>query len=435
MFDSAYCPSPLCAPCRAAFLTGTRVHQVRMYSNCSVFQDRYNNPEYPEHNFPTFGGALASAGVHMAYVGKVDAHADSGRLGFSEMMIPGDRKPPGDWHISRRPLQVRFGAHYVATSYGPVDTDGPDRRVARALEWIRTSGRRLNDESKPWALTVSISPPHFSHRPPRQYWDLYPKPDLPVYGREQEAARHPYSLDHRKHFEDDHPDWTPENVRGNRRGYWGLVTYVDRMLGQLVSALGEAGLAENTVVAYTSDHGEMLGKFGMWRKCTLYEDSARVPLIVAGPGFQRGKRVRTPVDLHDLQASLFRAFGREAAKPRGWLGTPLQDMAGDDPDRVVFSEYHGHGNRASHYMVRRDNWKLIHYSEAPAQLFDLDNDPNELANLAGKYPEKLNALMAELRVICSPEDENTRAERFIREQLAEIRSKYTAAMDSPEKED
>jgi choline-sulfatase len=424
LFENAYCPSPLCAPSRAAFLTGRRVHEVRMYSNCTVFNDRFNNPAYPERDFQTWGGALAAAGVHTAYIGKVDAHASSDRLGFSEMIMPGDRAAPGDCNISRMPLQVRAGAHSVATSYGPVDVDGPDRKVGKALEWIATSGRKLNDAGKPWALTVSISPPHFSHRPPRQDWDLYPDPDLPAYGREQESAQHPYSLDHRKHFQDDHADWTAENIRGNRRGYWGLVSYVDRMLGQLVTALNDAGLGGNTVVVYTSDHGEMLGKFGMWRKCTLYEDSALIPLIVAGPGFDRGRRVRTPVDIHDLQAALFRAFGQDSARPKDWLGSPLQDAKTDDPDRVVFSEYHGHSKRASHYMIRKGNWKYIYYCEAPAQLFNLDEDPNELVNLARRCPEKLRELDRELREICSPEDENLRAERCIREQLAEIQTNY-----------
>jgi len=167
-----------------------------------------------------------------------------------------------------------------------------------------------------------------------------------------------------------------------------------------------------------SDHGEMLGKFGMWWKCSLYEDSVRVPVIAAGPSFAHGATVRTPVDLHDVQAALFRSVG--AQPPLDWVGTPLQDIPANDTERVVFAEYHGHGTRAGAYMVRRANDKYIHYAEAPDQLFDLQNDPDELENLAEQRPEIVRDMKAALRAICSPEQENERAERFIQAQLAAL---------------
>ena len=160
----------------------------------------------------------------------------------------------------------------------------------------------------------------------------------------------------------------------------------------------------------------MLGKFGLWWKCNLLDDAARIPCIAAGPDFGSGMRVKTPVDLHDLQASVFSLTG--ATRPQAWLGTPLQNQATDDPDRAVFAEYHGHGTRAGSFMVRRGNWKLIHNIEAEDQLFDLGNDPEELENRVAADPGKAEELGAVLASICDPAAEDRRAEAFYEQQVA-----------------
>ncbi|MFO7958295.1 MAG: hypothetical protein R6X33_14510 [Candidatus Brocadiia bacterium] len=161
----------------------------------------------------------------------------------------------------------------------------------------------------------------------------------------------------------------------------------------------------------------MLGKFGMWWKCSLYEDSARVPLLAAGPDFPSGVAVETPVQLLDLQAELFRIFG--ANRPEAWHGRPLAD-ATEEPNRVAFCEYHGHGTRSGAYMVRKGDWKLIYCMEAPNRLFNLREDPEELDNRCADEPEKAAELEAELRRICSPERENRRAHAFEEAQLAAV---------------
>ena len=204
-------------------------------------------------------------------------------------------------------------------------------------------------------------------------------------------------------------------VRGLRRGYYACVSFIDGQLGRLLSALAETGLERTTNLVYTSDHGEMLGKFGMWWKCSLLEDAARIPCIAAGPDFESGVRVTTPVDLHDLQASVFALTG--AGRPEPWLGTPFGTLARDDRDRVVFSEYHGHGTRAGAFMLRRGDWKLIHNVDAPDQLFDLGNDPDELENRYEACPAEAEELSATLAGICDPAAEDREAEAFWERQL------------------
>ena len=159
----------------------------------------------------------------------------------------------------------------------------------------------------------------------------------------------------------------------------------------------------------------MLGKFGLWWKCSLLEDAARVPCIAAGPDFESGVRTATPVDLHDVQATVFALTG--AQHPKDWLGAPLGTLASDDRDRVVFSEYHGHGTRAGAFMVRQGDWKLIHNVQAPDQLFDLARDPEEIENRYGACPAKAGELSAALAGICDPASEDREAEAFWERQL------------------
>ena len=260
---------------------------------------------------------------------------------------------------------------------------------------------------RPWVLYVNLVKPHFPHFCTERLWDKYrDHDDVPAHGTEAETAQHPYAEDLRRHFEVEHAQ--EHQVRGLRRGYYACVSFIDEQLGRLLSAVGEAGLEDTTNVVYTSDHGEMLGKFGLWWKCSLLEDAARIPCIAAGPDFGSGVQVVTPVDLHDLQASVFSLTG--ARQPENWLGVPLGTLPNDDRNRVVFSEYHGHGTRAGAFMVRQRDWKLIHNVEAPDQLFDLGSDPEELENRYEACSPKAEELSAAPAGICDPAAEDRAAE-------------------------
>ncbi len=398
VFEHAYCPSPLCAPSRASFLAGKPAHQLQVYNNCNL----------DEFTYPSYGGVLREQGVHTAYAGKVDAYAPANALGFAELILPGDRAKPGDTNFTRQPLAIRADGSRRAQGYGVrADAFAKDTRVVdRAVEWLE---RRAPALDAPWTLTVNTGAPHFPHYVTQELWDKYADgADLPAYGPDREPAAHPYARDLRAHFQTD--AFTEEQIRGLRRGYLGGVEYVDRQLGRLLDALDASGRREDTVVVYTSDHGEMLGKFGLWWKCSLYEDSARVPLIAAGPGFAPATRARTPVSLLDVQAAIFHALGK--VRPPDWWGAPLQTIPADDPTRAVFAEYHGHGTRSGAFMVRRGPWKLLYNLAAPHQLFNLEEDPHELRNRTASEPAVLTDLERELRRFCSPEQENRRAHEF-----------------------
>ena len=413
LFEHAYCPSPLCVPSRSAFLTGKRVHAVQAYGN-----NRLGIPA-ETHGL---GAVLGDEDVHTVFVGKVHAYRPSTELGFSETIETHEGASGFDEGQQRRPLAVREGADLRFDRYGPHEPPwGRDVGfMDAAVEWLQTRAPTLQ---RPWVLYVNLVRPHFPHFCTQDLWDSYrDHGDLPEHGVESATAQHPYAVDLRTHFQLDNV--AEEHVRGLRRGYYACVSFIDEQLGRLLSALVEADLASNTNLVYTSDHGEMLGKFGLWWKCNLLEDAARIPCIAAGPDFAAGARVATPVDLHDLQASVFSTTG--ASHPASWLGTPLQDLAADDGDRVVFSEYHGHGTRAGSFMVRRGDWKLIHNVAAPDQLFDLANDPEELDNRLEANPNKAEELAAALAEVCDPEAEDRKAEAFWEKQVELHRRESTA---------
>lgn len=410
VYSNAYCSSPLCFPSRSSFMSGRRVHEIQAYSNSNLNV----NPD-----FPSYGSILDQQGIYAVHIGKVDVYNQGENLGFTEMIQPKDRPQPGDMNFGRNPLRIRKGAAERANGFGVRETafDKDIDKVDTAIAWLSSFGTTLE---QPWCLVVNIVNPHFPQWNTEEFWSMYPEGgDLPKYGKECESANHPYAQDLRAHFEADL--FTEDQVRGLRRGYLGNVSFVDRQLGRLMDALQELGLSDTTTMMYTSDHGEMLGKFGMWWKGSLYEDSVRVPCIAAGPDYLPGKIVKTPVDLLDIQAAICKSVG--AQRPKDWTGVPLQDIADNDPERVVFSEYHGHGTRSGAYMIRKGDWKLIYYMNAPHQLFQLADDPEELHNVYAIHPAKALELEAELRRICSPEKENESAHAFQDEQMRTYESR------------
>ncbi len=407
LFRNAYCPSPLCLPCRAAFTAGRYAHDVQAYNNSNVNLSS---------NFESWGRALSEQNVHSVMVGKVDAFDRAEHLGWSEILVAGDRAFPGDTNQARKPLQLREGASERANQYGPHEDPykHDDVVIENALQWLED---RASDLGKPFVLAINFLAPHFPHYTTQELWEKYASvEDMPSIGLDQATARHPRAKELRDHFETE--VFSEEDVRGLRRGYYACIDYVDQQLGRLRNTLNRLELSDTTNLIYASDHGEMLGKFGMWWKCSLHEDSVRVPIIASGPDFQGGRVVETPVSLMDLQAEFFAST--RVPRPDDMVGEPLQSIAENDPKRVVFSEYHGHGNSESSFMVRQGDWKLVYHINAPHQLFNLASDPDELSNLYDQEHKKAQELESELRKICDPEIENKRADEFVEAQLKHI---------------
>jgi choline-sulfatase len=193
--------------------------------------------------------------------------------------------------------------------------------------------------------------------------------------------------------------------------YLAIVSHLDEQIGQVLQALDAQGLAGRTRIIYTSDHGEAVGQHGLVGKCTLYETSMAVPLIMAGPGVAAGQVVDQPVSHVDLFPTILEAFGVAPAAEDGDLhGQSMWPaLAGKRWPRRIFGEYHGTGSRVAGYMLRDGADKLIYHPGLPPQLFDLAIDPDETTDLAAMRPARVAALEAALRAILDPEATDARA--------------------------
>jgi choline-sulfatase len=173
--------------------------------------------------------------------------------------------------------------------------------------------------------------------------------------------------------------FNPARVRRAIAAYFGMVTFLDHNIGRLLAALGETGLAAGTNVIYTSDHGDNLGNRGLWGKSNLYEDAAGVPMIMAGPGVPQGIVCHEPVSLVDGFPTILAGVGLQPHPDDAALpGRNLFEVArGRAAPRTVLSQYHAVGAPTGAFMIRKGDFKYIHYVGMPPQLFDLAADPLE----------------------------------------------------------
>ncbi len=380
-FTSAYTASPVCVPARAAFALGKYIHQIGFWDNA----DAYDGSQ------PSWHHVLRDSGHEVVSIGKLHFNRSGDDHGFSEEQIPMhilDGK--GDLlGLVREDIPRRGGAKKMSAMAGPGESTYTlyDRDIcARAQVWLRENAKRQHD--KPWVLFVSFVAPHFPLTAPPEHYYRYFNQELPMpklYARE-ERTKHPYLEDYRNSFCYDDYFESPADVHRALSGYFGLVSFLDEHLGKITRVISELGLDDTTDVIYTSDHGDNLGARGLWGKSTMYDEIAGVPLIAAGSGFPKGKVVDTPVSHVDAFPTIIESSGESFQGLKDTHpGVSLVDLANDaQPERTVLSEYHGMGSSTGAYMVRVGKYKYVHYVKYQPQLFDLEQDPDEIEDLSAK---------------------------------------------------
>lgn len=406
-FDNAYTPSPICIPARASFATGTQVFEHRCWSSAEPY---YGQQE-------SWMQRLRAQGHRVVVIGKQHYRSAKDDTGFSEQILPmylandGKGWPQG---LQRKPMAEFPDAEEMARLIGPGETSYTqyDRDItAAAVEWLQN---RSAAAGKPWVLFVSFICPHFPLSAPQQFFDLYRDVELPApYDRDaSERLRHPV-IDQMREFWDYADYFNPVSEIEGLRNYYGLCSFLDDNIRQVLDALQNTGLADSTTTIYTSDHGDMIGNHGIWGKSYMYEDSVGIPMTLTGPGIGPGDNA-TPVSLTDLAATIERAVGVENETPAAaWQGRALQDFV-DRPDaeRSVLSEYHDGGSPCGFYMLRQGPWKYVYFAEGnPALLFNMEQDPRELRNLADDsgHAEIAGAMKQRLLRILDPEAVNRQA--------------------------
>ena len=378
MFSNTYCASPLCTPSRMSFMTGRHVHRN---------PGGWDNTSHLSLDAATWAHALRAVGYDCVLAGK-QHFPDPGQLhGFREQIA-------FDLHGSQSHGQADWsqGVPISPHPWPGVAQAGPGR--TRELDVddgvTEASVRYITEASRseqPWAMHVGYIAPHFPLVAPQAYWDLYDTGaiDLPVIPEGHLAALPPLMQRMRGAF--GLADFTDDEVRRARHGYYALCTYLDDQVGVLVDTLEATGQLANTVIIYTSDHGEMAGEHGMWRKSNFYEHSVRVPLIIAGPANVVGRRVDEPVSHVDLIATIIEMSG--ADRLPGMDGSSLLPLARGDQGAItswpgeVFAEYLAHGVASPVAMLRHGRYKLIYSLDDPPILFDLETDPGEFHDLGG----------------------------------------------------
>ena len=406
VFENAYCNSPICVPSRASLATGEYVHRTGYWDSAAPYDGRV----------PSWHHRLRDAGYDVVSIGKLHFRGADDDHGFSEVLHPVHVVDGiGDVHgLLRTEKRIREVARALAAEAGrgPSPYTRFDSRVADAtVRWIRERGRR--SDRNPWALFSSMVSPHYPLIAPEEFYDLYSHLDLPgprLYGK-ADRPDHPVIAHYRETWNyDDFFD--VERLDAGIKAYYGLCSFLDFQIGRILAALAESGFDDDTLVIYSSDHGESLGNRGLWGKSVMYEESSGVPLLISGPGIAGGQRCPTPVSLVDIYPTVVATMcGTLDARERALPGDNLIALARERPtDRVVFSELHDDGSLTGEFMVRQGSWKLVYYVDYPPQLFDLSADPFEETDLAGR-PETHDVqerLYEELRRIVDPVDVNRR---------------------------
>ncbi|MEO0792474.1 MAG: sulfatase-like hydrolase/transferase [Pseudomonadota bacterium] len=405
-FTNAYTPSPICVPARAAFASGRYPHQNRLWDNAMPYTGEPQG----------WGHALQMKGVPVESIGKLHYRHEEDPAGFDVEHIP--MFVAGGvgmvWaSIRKKEERINMPGRMLGDYIGPGEstyTEYDRAVVARTQSWLRD--RAASGDARPWCLYVGLVAPHFPLVVPPEFLDLYPLDALPPVKLHPNDGytRHPWievqneMMDSEAKFHNDAERLTAIAA------YYGLCTWLDTNVGEILSVLDEAGFAENTTVVYTSDHGDNLGARGLWGKSNHYEESVAVPLIVASPE-DSSQTCETPVSLLDLSETILDHFGASLDGER--VGRSLYDIGRDapDPNRVVFSEYHAAGAVSGAFMIRSGRWKYIHYVGFEPELFDLVADPEETINLASgaAHADVLAACHAELTAICDPDKTDARA--------------------------
>jgi choline-sulfatase len=400
-FTNAYTPCPICVPARAALATGRWVHQTKAWDNAAPYHGEMT----------TWHHRLRNNGHRVVSIGKLHFRATDDDNGFSEEILPlhvldgiGDLIG-----MLREPPAKRGSMPALAASAGPGSStyNDYDRSIAAAAcQWIATQATRTE---KPWALFVSFVRPHFPLTAPPEFYKLYPPERMAMPRLYDEAGRphHPAVTELKSVMNYDDYFKDEQAVRRAIASYYALVSFLDHNIGRVVAAIQAAGLTKSTRVIYTSDHGDNLGCRGLWGKSVMYEESAAIPMIMAGSGITPGAVVNTPASLVDCYRTVLEAVGCPiTAEDRARPSLSLWEIAaGARPDRHVLSEYHAVASITGSFMIRHGRWKYINHVGYRPELFDLERDPGETTDLALR-PDMASVLAeckAALLRICDPE--------------------------------
>jgi choline-sulfatase len=396
-FENCYCNSPLCVPSRLSFTSGKYVSRVGAWNNSCWL---------PSADYPSLPKIMNDAGYESILCGKM--HYDrTRRYGFKEIPT-GRNKGTKSGKGNRREaddLKAMAGISSRFKKFHPGEKSGILANDQKVTELVVDFLKKRSVRDKPFFMLAGYIAPHFPLIVPQMYWDQYkdkvPMPVIPKGHLDSLALNY-------KHLRiafnvEDAPD---DVVKKGRELYYGLTHWLDEQIGRVLGAIGKSEFAENTIIIYTTDHGENMGEHGMWWKNCVYDHSAKVPLIVNFPARWKGGQRRTEacslVDVVQTIAEL-----GSADVPTDWDGDSMVQWL-DDPETkwkdLAVSEYYAHNIASGYAMIRMGRFKYVYHTApdenhpAERELYDMQADPGEFNNLAKdpKYISRIEIMHAAL---------------------------------------
>ena len=384
VFDNTYCCSPICVPSRMSMLSGRHPYQNEVWTNEHAL----------DSSIPTIAHAMGAAGYKPELVGRMHALGPDQLHGYAARFV-GDHSAnyPGNPGPDRGVLEGTAGPErmsLVRSGAGQSGYQVHDEEVtAVTIARLNQLGvqKRAGLLYEPFSLSVGLMLPHPPYVARAEDFERYAGAIAPPRKPAPPAGEgHPFLRWWRKATGIEELD-DAEALRA-RAAYAGLVYRTDALIGQILDALRANRIDHNTLIIYTSDHGDMQGEHGLFWKHVFYEESVRVPLIMCWPGrIPQGQRCQRVVSAVDVAATMLDALGAPPLpNAAGHSFLPQIDGRPDPPlwEDVAFSEYctdkFGPPGGAFQRMVRREDWKYIYYHRQPPQLFNLKEDPDELVD-------------------------------------------------------
>ncbi|MBX3420968.1 MAG: sulfatase [Pirellulaceae bacterium] len=409
LFQRAYCSFPLCGPSRNSLLTGLYPNSTGIILNGQIFRQTI-----PQH--VSLPQAFRLSGYFAGRIGKLYHYNVPRSIGTN------GHDDPGSWELELNPAGVdrleeepsifslvpgQFGgtlSFYASPKSDQFHTDGLQ---AAEAEWVleRCATRR----ERPFFLALGFFRPHTPYVAPKQpYFDMYRLADMPlVSGVQEDQADLPAAaLGSYKPEQDQLTDTLRQQFA---QAYYASISFMDAQVGRVIDALDRLRLADNTIIVFTSDHGYHIGEHGLWQKMSLFEESARVPLLIVAPGVGTpGSVVQSPVSLVDLYPTLAELCAVPA--PDNLQGQTLVPML-EQPDTIgrgwALTQVTRRGKRRSSeteyygYSLRTERWRLTLWDDGQhgRELYDHQRDPRELHNVADdpNYAQQIQELTAQLR--------------------------------------
>ena len=378
-FQNAYTASPLCAPGRAAFMSGQLPSDTGVYDNAAEFTS----------SIPTYAHHLRRAGYQTCLTGKMHFVGPDQMHGFEERLTTDIYPADFGWTPDYRKPGERIDWWYH--NMGSVTGSGVGE-ISNQMEYddevAYNATRKVYDyargkDDRPWCMTVSFTHPHDPYVARKKYWDLYEDcehllPTVP-------AMEYEYHDAHSQRIFDAN-DWrsfdiSEDDIKRSRRAYFANISYLDDKIGEVMEALDSTD--QEAIILFASDHGDMLGERGLWFKMSFFEGSARVPMMICAPDMEPSL-IKTPVSNIDVCPTLCDLAGVDMSEVEPWTtGQSVKPMGqGIERTEPVAIEYAAEASYAPMVSLRYGKWKYNRCKLDPDQLFDMDADPHELTNLA-----------------------------------------------------